>query len=248
MLAPVAFFPTSRDQQGSPHRSLTIANRRKKRGRRLAAAAMPLLKGAGSSDPNINLRPGGRTESAQRVRAFEPTTWPYPREHAMKTTTHFLRGLSSLVLTAVLLASVPTTRAAPAPFPHLGQNYEVVGTATPRYNCIAWVLGHQDRWLWPGDQVALFDRLFAQYGYRKAACGNARLDFSRQPGMDKIVLYARRMPDGSWSVTHSARQLPDGTWSSKLGELPLIRHRSPEDVDGGIYGVPVAVYTRPHQR
>ena len=49
----------------------------------------------------------------------------------------------------------------------------------------------------------------------------------------------------NWEPTHGARQLFDGSWSSKLGNLPLVRHLEPSDLDGGVYGVPIAVYTRP---
>ena len=171
----------------------------------------------------------------------------------MNTTIRYLKRLSGLALAAVLLIAASSVTAAPTSLPNLGKNYEILGSATPRYNCIAWVLGHQDRWVWPGEQLPGFDRLFGQYGYRNSGGlnnrgGNTRLDFSRQPGMEKIVLYAKHLPDGSWAATHSARQLADGTWSSKLGQAQLIRHNSPQDVEGGVYGVPVAVYVRPQRR
>jgi len=59
------------------------------------------------------------------------------------------------------------------------------------------------------------------------------------------VVYALRRRDGSIKeVTHAALQLRDGTWTSKLGKLALIRHRTPQDLDGPSYGVPIAVYVR----
>src|SRR6476620_5382564 len=35
-------------------------------------------------------------------------------------------------------------------FPYLNTSTVwVLGEATPRYNCLAWVLGYTDRWVWP---------------------------------------------------------------------------------------------------
>jgi hypothetical protein len=134
----------------------------------------------------------------------------------------------------------PTVR---TEFPRLGGDYEVLGPATKTYNCIAWSIGITNQWVWPGARVEDFDRLYGANGYRRITT----LDYSRQPGVDKIVLYGKRNPDGTWAATHGARQLADGSWSSKLGELPLIRHLDPNDVDGTVYGVPLAVFTRPHR-
>src|SRR5205085_4025122 len=72
-----------------------------------------------------------------------------------------------------------------ASFPNLGSNYEVMAPGTARYNCIAWSLGITDSWVWPGFNVADFDKLDAKYGYRRLKT----LDFSLQPGVKKIVLY-----------------------------------------------------------
>jgi type VI secretion system secreted protein VgrG len=129
-------------------------------------------------------------------------------------------------------------------FPHLGRHYEVLGPASKRYNCIAWSLGVTDRWVWPGEKVSDFDALYGDQGYKR----RKGLDFRREPGVDKVVLYGKVRKDGSVQATHAARQLSDGAWSSKLGQLPLIRHRSPDDLDGDAYGHPVAVYTRPRSR
>lgn len=128
-------------------------------------------------------------------------------------------------------------------FPHLGHDYEVLGPATKIYNCIAWSIGVTDHWVWPGDRIEDFDRLYGQNGYRRIQ----GLDYSHRPDLDKIVLYASSKPNGRLVATHGARQLRDGSWSSKLGQLPLIRHLEPEDLDGNVYGVPVFVYVRPHR-
>ncbi len=129
-------------------------------------------------------------------------------------------------------------------FPHLGRDYELLSPATKNYNCIAWWIGVTNKWVWPGEKVADFDRLYGTNGYQRIGV----LDYSRKAGLDKIVLYGKRKGDGAWAATHGARQLADGSWSSKLGALPLIRHLEPGDVDGDCYGIPIAVYVRTQRR
>jgi type VI secretion system secreted protein VgrG len=183
----------------------------------------------------------------------------------MSCTRNWLSSLLAPVLLAVLVGPSaaapagkrpldesrnPTERAvieSPADrkdFPHLGRHFEVMGPATPQYNCIAWSLGVTDQWVWPGDKVADFDQLYGKKGYKR----QKGLDLRRQSGVEKVVLYGKVRKDGSIQATHAARQLSDGTWSSKLGQQPLIRHLQPDDLDGSAYGKPVAVYTRPRSR
>jgi hypothetical protein len=142
--------------------------------------------------------------------------------------------------------STPVERKA---FPHLGHEYEVLGPATKVYNCIAWSIGITNRWVWPARPgqpatVRDFDELYGRYGYRRVK----GLNFDKAVGSDKLVLYVKRKPDGTIEPTHGARQLSDGSWSSKLGQLPLIRHLDPDDLDGASYGVPFAVYVRSQTR
>lgn len=123
----------------------------------------------------------------------------------------------------------------------LGSNCEVIGPATDGYNCIAWSAGITDRWVWPGDTVARFDEFYAQRGFRRLD----DLDYGVQPGVEKIVLYAKPTADGSRIVaTHAARQDVSGGWTSKLGQCPLIHHDTLEDLAGPAYGAPIAVYVR----
>jgi hypothetical protein len=130
-------------------------------------------------------------------------------------------------------------------FPSLSV-FEVLAPSTPGagkkggYNCIAHTLRVYNRWVWPGKQVADFDRLYGSHGYRRVRT----LDYRFHAQLDKVVLYAKRLPGGGWECTHGARQLADGTWTSKLGAGPLIRHPTPEAVAGPSYGRPVAVYVR----
>ncbi len=108
------------------------------------------------------------------------------------------------------------------------------------YNCISHTLRIYHKWVWPGANVADFDRLYGEAGYRRIR----KLDYSFDPAVEKIVLYAKVHKDGRVECTHGAKQLADGTWTSKLGGGPLVRHRSPNSVAGPSYGKPIAVYVR----
>jgi hypothetical protein len=134
-------------------------------------------------------------------------------------------------------------------FPQLGTRFRVIGCATPRYNCIAHTIGTHQRWVWPGDSVAAFNTLYGRHGYRRITRQPGRIpagQFRQQPGVDRIVLYAK--PSGRrFSCTHGALQHPRGGWTSKLGKLPLIWHPSPYSVAGPSYGRPIAVYVRRHR-
>jgi hypothetical protein len=125
-------------------------------------------------------------------------------------------------------------------FPLLKGRFSIEGPATPQYNCIAWSLGITAKWIWPGAAIEDFDGLNRKHRYRRLA----RMNFDVRPGQEKIVLYGK-IDKGVLVATHQARQMPDGTWTSKLGKMPLIRHQSPHDLNGTIYGRPVAVYMRP---
>jgi hypothetical protein len=72
------------------------------------------------------------------------------------------------------------------------------------------------------------------------------MDYSLAPGWQKVVVYAKlRAADSQITeVTHAALQMADGSWTSKLGGSALIRHWSPQVLNGALYGEPVAVYAR----
>jgi hypothetical protein len=125
-------------------------------------------------------------------------------------------------------------------FPYL-RDYRVLAPITPRYNCISHTVGAYDRWVWPGESVSDFNRLYGRSGYRRGEW----LDARPQSGVDKIVLYGQLTPSGGLSVTHAARQHPRGGWTSKLGQGPLIWHPLPGSLTGRSYGFPIAIYTRP---
>src|SRR5262249_52761826 len=94
-------------------------------------------------------------------------------------------------------------------FPRLRKRLEAPGPATGRYNCICWSLGNSDSWVWPrgpGEPVTLadFDGLYSIHGFKRVT----GLDFTRQKGVMKVVLFAASK-DGKIEITHACRQLPD---------------------------------------
>jgi hypothetical protein len=135
-------------------------------------------------------------------------------------------------------------------FPILRKNFEVLGLSTPKYNCIAHSLGIHSRWVNPltgpaSAPLARMDAIYRARGYVRAST----LDYRLEPGKQKVVVYATLRPDQRIkAVTHAARQAADGTWTSKLGKLALIRHLTPQALNGPTYGRPVAVYVRSQER
>lgn len=109
----------------------------------------------------------------------------------------------------------------------------------PETNCIAWSVGEVG-WLWAdGGSLEDFDRFNAKYGFHRLP----NLDWSYQPGTQKLLTYGTNNHDGELVVTHQARQMPDGSWTSKLGKTYLIKHQ-PEELNSVRYGQPIAVYAR----
>ena len=136
-------------------------------------------------------------------------------------------------------------------FPHLDRgNSRITSPCHKRYNCIAWAVGVNTKWLWPsltpsakwihwpdgapGEiTIEAFVKAFESYGYTK--CENSDLEAHYQ----KIALYAIKEPDGTEKPTHAARQLENGLWTSKIGRLEDIEHNELDDVSGPLYGRPV---------
>jgi hypothetical protein len=131
-------------------------------------------------------------------------------------------------------------------FPRLGSNFTVLDPLIgKRYNCIAHSLGIHSRWVNPQtgpskDPLAPMDRMYAEKGYTRVKGLNFRLDRR----LVKVAVYAKMARGRIHQVTHAALQSRDGNWTSKLGQLPLIRHSTPGALSGPSYGVPVAVYVK----
>ena len=123
-------------------------------------------------------------------------------------------------------------------FPSLvSEGFEIVDLPSTHYNCIAYAAGDTTEWwehtrrrYWPpyatrSNSIASLREVFAGLGYEQ--CDDSRAE----DGYRKIALYETQ---GVW--THAAVQMPNGAWRSKMGEGPVIEHRSPESLSGGIYG------------
>ncbi len=130
--------------------------------------------------------------------------------------------------------------------PNLGDNFEVLKPSTPDYNCIGHSLGFDDQWMNPvtgpsDNPLAVMEGKYTNQGYTQLAT----LNYNLEPGSRKVVVYATKNPDGSIDeITHAAIQDGHGTWESKLGQGPLIRHQTPDALNGPAYGQPVAVYKK----
>ena len=127
-----------------------------------------------------------------------------------------------------------------AAFPRLArEGYEIVGEPTGRYNCIAYAAGDTNEWWWPtggrywpnyATRTQRMDSLVEVFGgLDYEPCDNSGLE----SGFEKIALYER---EGRFE--HAALQTRTGRWRSKMGQGPLIEHRRPESLVGGMYGNP----------
>lgn len=122
-------------------------------------------------------------------------------------------------------------------FPRLTEdNHDLTSEPDVGYNCIAWAARDTKYWwepgvFWPTEVsrddygIAVLENAFKALGF--VECPEGTLEV----GFEKVALYG-----SSFMYTHAARQLPDGNWTSKLGKAEDIRHDSPNDVAGGIYG------------
>lgn len=143
-------------------------------------------------------------------------------------------------------------------FPSLGRDgsFEIKSDRSKAYNCIAWAMGFDDRWVdpWPDDNIARKkwwpegvakdhnpDSLVAAFG----ALGFEKCDNDQdETGYDKVALYMvsplihpitfQVIAKVGWS--HAARVLPSGIYHSKIGELFDAYHRSGDIFRGPFYG------------
>ena len=96
------------------------------------------------------------------------------------------------------------------------------------YNCLAWTLGFDNVWLWPGACIEAFDKLYRRYGFTRATNG----------------------PIAAWG--HSLTDMTHGSisgeghgprWESKPGDLNRIQHGM-HGLSGAQYGQILAFYKR----
>jgi hypothetical protein len=131
-------------------------------------------------------------------------------------------------------------------FPVLHGHFEVLDpTVGKLYNCIAHTLGIHNQWVNPktgpaNNPLQYMDQMYQTKGYKRIP----GLDFRHVLGMSKVIVYAKMSGNRITEVTHGALQSSDGVWTSKLGQDPLIKHLTPQALNGPCYGQPVAVYVR----
>lgn len=126
------------------------------------------------------------------------------------------------------------------------KNFYLTSPWTYLYNCIAFAMGMQDRWVdnsdlpwhwWPpvkkgGECKDLVDA-FRFFGFEE--CGN---DDTLDEEYDKVALYSKHK---AW--THAARVVGDGVYHSKFGASYDGRHSSGDVLDA-VYGVPFVIMRR----
>ena len=133
--------------------------------------------------------------------------------------------------------------------PNLSE-FDVTSERSEEYNCFAWALGDDSRWIDPTADYAQRTanpsnqspidsvvELFLVSGYE--VCG----DGSLEDGYEKVAIYVK-----DDEATHAARQLSDGRWTSKLGKYEDIEHDSLEALQGdgfGEYGSVALFMARP---
>jgi len=125
-------------------------------------------------------------------------------------------------------------------FPRLGTEYRVLGPASSDYNAVSYSVGVTDKWIWPGERVTHFNGFYAQHGFQR----QPYLDYSRQPGVDKVIVFGKLTERGRVEVTSASLQDPNGGWRSKPGKMPVIWHPRVGQMSGPNYGQPIALYAR----
>lgn len=146
-----------------------------------------------------------------------------------------------------------------------GGVFHIKSPATSCYNCIAWAMGFDDRWVdyilnskkkwWPKNVPLDWhpDTLIAAFeavGFEK--CNNGKLE----DGFDKVALYKvcpffdpltdRWINDYGWS--HAAKILEEGVYHSKIGPSFDIYHRNGDVFEGTDYGEIYQYMRRPEDK
>lgn len=134
-------------------------------------------------------------------------------------------------------------------FPKLTkQNHFITSLQSDNYNCFAWALGIDDRWMEPANPDSYWpfkttstDPLEAmilacqEKGYEK--CDSPDLE----AGFTKVAIYM-----GPGGPRHVAVQLENGIWTSKLGKLEDIQHDTLACLESEDYGK-AQIFLRKHR-
>ena len=144
-----------------------------------------------------------------------------------------------LVLTLFVLTLVASPAAyalyySPSYYDKIAWTWEEVGPYTSTYNCLAYALGHTDRWIWPWGSSnptdSEVDNYMAYLGYSNASWGT--------PYTPEIVSYGT-----SSEVVHFSKAFT--VYSiAKWGSLELMKSYSwnPYNPQPDGYGFPVKLY------
>ena len=125
-------------------------------------------------------------------------------------------------------------------YPHL--TVEIVERFNDSYNCIAWSLGINDRWVWNeidlnSDGTSAFSEFvafYAKHGY----------ELTNLEENAEIALFGERTRAGV-RVLHASRRDPNGRhWQSKMGQGAIIRHRDLSVFKDSPYGKPIALFRK----
>lgn len=135
-------------------------------------------------------------------------------------------------------------------FPQLKDdvNFEILSPRTPVYNCIAWAMQLNDRWVdpcmipghwWP-DGVVKSPSPDALIQAFEAVGFTITTDCSIEEGFDKVVLYKDQAKE-RW--THASRLIEESIEHSKFGEEWDGSH-SANSISGVTYGAPYCYMKR----
>ena len=130
-------------------------------------------------------------------------------------------------------------------FPKLENQYIIIkGTASAKYNCIAWSAGDTKQNVDP-HTIQQADAYYKRHGFTR----QERLDVSHTEGVQKVALYGHYRQDNKGvsriQVVHASVEESSGIgWSSKMGSGELMLHRGGDSLAGGAYGDVIAVYYR----
>lgn len=118
-------------------------------------------------------------------------------------------------------------------YPHLNRDSVLITDFNQcmDYNCIAWSLGFDDRWINPLDNVKQMAEFYAEYGCRQTAA----------PNMQAIDLWVSGDKPVHASKLHDTQH---ALWESKRGQNYRMTHNR-DGLRGNEYGSPLCSFTAP---
>lgn len=138
-------------------------------------------------------------------------------------------------------------------FPNIKETgYKVTSSATELYNCIAWTIGRDDIWVWPGskgiwptnikrdNKLSSFVDFYQMFGYYMS-----ENDQKFEIGYEKVAIYIDPKTEG---VTHAAKQTESGKWTSKIGPYVDVEHGTLDSLAGPDYGIVAIMMKRKIKR